>query len=336
MDNLRTEVEIIKDWIGSLDKPLVTVLCTSYNHEKYIEQTIEGFLTQETNFPFEVIIHDDASTDNSQKIIKEYEEKYPKIIKGVYQIKNRFSQGLKNGPILYPMAKGEYVALCDGDDYWTDSKKLQIQIDEMKKYPEVELSFHPARQLVDEKLGKEIAHHSDDKKIFTISEVIRGDGGFCPTISLMIKQNVLINLPEFYYTKAPVGDLYLQIFASLKGGALYIPNNMAVYRVNSIGSWSSQINNYNKMNKLTNKSIEAMDAMNDFLENRYSNDISYLKSKTYYKLAVFCICNDLFKEFEEIIIKAYNMKPCFNRVKVLFYFRKIKFILNIFKSLKKC
>ena len=93
MRKLRSQEEIIANWKTDLKKPLVTVICSSYNHENYIEDAIEGFLIQETNFSFEIIIHDDASTDNSQQIIKKYEKKYPDIIKGVYQIKNRFSQG---------------------------------------------------------------------------------------------------------------------------------------------------------------------------------------------------------------------------------------------------
>jgi len=129
MRELRSQEEIIKNWKGDFDKPIVTVLCTTYNHEKYIEDAIEGFLIQETDFPFEIIIHDDASTDKTAQIVREYEVKYPLLIKGIYQTKNRWSQGLKNAEVVYPMSKGEYIALCEGDDYWTDPQKLQIQKD---------------------------------------------------------------------------------------------------------------------------------------------------------------------------------------------------------------
>lgn len=110
--------------------PLVSVLTLAYNHEKYIRECIEGIINQHTTFKFELIIHDDASTDGTAEIIKEYERRYPTIIKPVYQDKNQFSKGIPIGKtFLYPCAKGKYIALCEGDDYWTDPLKLQKQVD---------------------------------------------------------------------------------------------------------------------------------------------------------------------------------------------------------------
>lgn len=115
--------------------PLVSILCAAYNQEKYIAQTIEGFLMQKVNFPFEVIIHDDASTDKTAEIIRSYEEKYPDIIKGIYQTENKYS---KKVPIwdtfIYPKATGKYFAECEGDDYWTDPNKLQTQADFLESH----------------------------------------------------------------------------------------------------------------------------------------------------------------------------------------------------------
>ena len=109
---------------------LVSICCITYNHEKYIRDAIEGFLMQKTDFPFEVLIHDDASTDGTADIIREYETKYPDIIKPIYQTENQYSKGIKiSATYNYPRAKGKYIALCEGDDYWIDPYKLQKQVD---------------------------------------------------------------------------------------------------------------------------------------------------------------------------------------------------------------
>ena len=107
--------------------PLVSVCCVTYNHADFIKQTLEGFVTQKTNFPFEVIIADDCSTDGQQDIIKEYAKKYPDIIKPIFHSHNTGSyQNLLDAASA---CKGKYVAMCDGDDYWTDENKLQKQAD---------------------------------------------------------------------------------------------------------------------------------------------------------------------------------------------------------------
>ena len=110
--------------------PLVSICCITYNHAPYIRQCLDGFVMQKTNFTFEVLVHDDASTDDTADIIREYEARYPGIIKPIYQTENQYSQGVNvNRTYNYPRAHGKYIALCEGDDYWTDPLKLQKQVD---------------------------------------------------------------------------------------------------------------------------------------------------------------------------------------------------------------
>ena len=100
--------------------PLVSICCITYNHAPYIRQCLDGFMMQQTNFTFEVLIHDDASTDGTADIIREYESKYPDIIKPIYQTENQYSKGVKvSATFNFPRAKGKYIAMCEGDDYWT-------------------------------------------------------------------------------------------------------------------------------------------------------------------------------------------------------------------------
>ena len=108
---------------------MVSVICLAYNHGKYVRETLEGFVSQKTDFPFEVIVHDDASTDNTADIIREYEKKYPDIIKPIYQVQNQYSQKVDiYKEFELPRMSGKYVAFCEGDDYWSDPYKLQKQV----------------------------------------------------------------------------------------------------------------------------------------------------------------------------------------------------------------
>lgn len=110
--------------------PLVSISCITYNHENFIRDAIEGFLMQKTTFPVEILIHDDASTDKTASIVREYEEKYPHLIKPIYQTENQYSKRDGTiGRIQRGRARGKYYATCEGDDYWTDPLKLQKQVD---------------------------------------------------------------------------------------------------------------------------------------------------------------------------------------------------------------
>jgi len=110
--------------------------------EGYIKDALEGFLIQKTDFPFEILINDDASTDSTADIIREYEAQYPNLIKPIYQTENQYSQGKKpNQEFNFPRAIGKYIALCEGDDYWTDPLKLQKQLDFLEENPEYGLVY---------------------------------------------------------------------------------------------------------------------------------------------------------------------------------------------------
>lgn len=126
-----------------MSTPLVTIRCLVYNHEPYLRQCLDGFVMQKTNFPFEAIVHDDASTDRSAEIIREYAEKYPDIIKPIFETVNQYSK--HDGSIQRIMnehTRGKYVAMCEGDDYWIDPYKLQKQVDYLESHPECVYSCH--------------------------------------------------------------------------------------------------------------------------------------------------------------------------------------------------
>ena len=124
--------------------PLVTIRCTVYNHEPYLRQCLDGFVMQKTNFKFEAWVHDDASTDRSADIIQEYAKKYPEIIKPYYEKENLYSKhdhSFREVTWNSKYLRGKYIALCEGDDYWTDPLKLQKQVDYLEQHPEVTLVY---------------------------------------------------------------------------------------------------------------------------------------------------------------------------------------------------
>lgn len=143
MLQIRSQSEIISQWKGAVDQPLVSIICDAFNHEKFISDAIEGFLKQKTNFPFEIIIHEDASTDKTASIIKQYEENYPLLIKPIYQTVNQYSNRSISHwcRFSYPKSRGKYMAICEGDDYWTDENKLQKQIDFLENNPDYVISW---------------------------------------------------------------------------------------------------------------------------------------------------------------------------------------------------
>jgi glycosyltransferase involved in cell wall biosynthesis len=278
----RSEVDIMKSW-GSNTTPLVSIICLAYNQERYIRSAIEGFLIQKTAFPFEIIIHDDASTDQTTQIILSYARDYPVLIKPIIQTQNQYSLS-PNQIVKIPIlcAKGLFLAFCEGDDYWIDPEKLEKQFMAMQKYSNCELSFHSARAEYRDGSSAVISRSVEQIKVFSARRVIWGGGGFCPTASLMIKRGVFDVLFSVIDEQNYLYDYVIQIFASLKGGALYINDVMSVYRVGSVGSWSEKTRESFSFYVLQMyKVIDALAWINRYSKGKYSVVIRYMQIKAY-------------------------------------------------------
>lgn len=136
--------------------PLVSICCLAYNHAPFIRDCLDGFLAQQTNFPIEILIHDDASTDGTDAIIRQYAENHPNTIFPLYETENQYSRGNANKMDIlfnYSRARGKYIAYCEGDDYWTDPLKLQKQVDFMEAHPDYSICFHRCK-LYNEETGR--------------------------------------------------------------------------------------------------------------------------------------------------------------------------------------
>jgi len=138
----RTEAEIMKHWPTDCSRPVASIVCLTFNHRDYIGQAIDGFLRQQTDFPFEIIVNDDASTDGTREVLQDYERRYPRLIRLILQKENQYSQGKPYGMPVFQHARGDYIAYCEGDDYWNDPRKLQLQVDFLENNRDYALTFH--------------------------------------------------------------------------------------------------------------------------------------------------------------------------------------------------
>lgn len=255
-------------------EPMISICCLAYNHEKYIRQTLDSFLMQETEYSYEILIHDDASTDGTADIIREYQKKYPDIIKPVLQEKNLYSQGIKiSKTILYPMARGKYAAICEGDDYWTDKNKLQTQVAYMEEHPECVCTYHPVNYIVKEQISKNDCYV--DHEMDVPADVIISRGGrFCATASLCFRSEYLLDYPK-YRDVAVVGDYPLQVLLASKGAVHYFPQIMGAYRFEHEGSWSAAMKNKERKIKQSSNEIEWLQLFDEETEQRYQSSIHY-------------------------------------------------------------
>lgn len=263
----------------SKENILVSIVCNTYNQEDYIADALESFVMQKTNFKFEILVHDDASTDTTADIVREYEQKYPELIKPIYQTENQYSQ--KNGVITklqYGRAKGKYIAFCEGDDYWTDENKLQKQADFMEANPQYSLCVHAA-SVVDGSTGEFMyeINVSDTDRDMTVDEIIMRWGCELPTNSMMYRRELRDGYPAFLL-KAPVGDYPLTVYLSFCGKVRYMSDNMSSYRYMAKGSWSSQFmeddeNSLRRRINLYTQFQEMFRQIDDYTKKKYHDVI---------------------------------------------------------------
>lgn len=237
--------------------PLVSISCVTFNHAPYLRECLEGFMMQQCNFKFEILIHDDASTDGTGDIIREYQKKYPEIIKPIIQIENQYSKGIRSmmARFNFPRAKGKYIALCEGDDYWTDPLKLQKQVEFLEKNEDYVLTGHNASIIDDQgNLILERKNTSFTKDVDFSKEDLK-KGKFHLTLTLVFRN---IELPyNEKLKKVGNGDKVLVSMLGHYGKGRYMEDiTPAVYRVHSGGMWSI-LNEYARQ-KMSKKTITAL------------------------------------------------------------------------------
>lgn len=223
--------------------PKVSIVCNFYNHANYAEKAILSFLEQKTNFEVEILLHDDCSDDETPSIIRKYEFEHPDKIKPIYQKENQGKKGVNNWiEYQFPRAKGKYIALCDGDDYWTDPLKLQKQVDFLEEHPDCSITGSNA--LILNQCDNSISSFYKTNIFLSFNDLLCKNHLITCTV---VFRNLSINFSK-EDLKIIYGDwmLYLNILFQSKGKAHISEDTYAVYREHSLGVtklYSTEVHN---------------------------------------------------------------------------------------------
>lgn len=308
-------------------KSEVAVYCLTYNHKKYIQQTLEGFVNQKTNFPFKVIVHDDASTDGTSEIVKGYAIRYPNIIVPIFQKENQYSKNVSIfKQFIQPMIDAKYTAICEGDDYWCDENKLQIQYDYMESHPSCALCVHNTEMIDESGAGLEkYFNYSKFDVDYKAEDVIKsGPGGLFHTSSFFYRTDLRRERPSVFKMNW-VGDYPLAIYLSCNGSVHYFARTMSKYRVGSMGSWV-KANNRNKRTKILHLKdmIKSLNKMDAYTYKRYHAQFSTVINNAKFEIS----------QYERGLIKTLLNSQYRNIFKDFSTKKKIKTVLNSLRNMR--
>jgi glycosyltransferase involved in cell wall biosynthesis len=254
--------------------PKVSIVCITYNHASYIRKCIEGFLMQETSFPVEIIIRDDCSTDGTTAIIREYEAKYPKIIRPVYEAENQYSKGIRPSPVALKHARGEFIAMCEGDDYWIDAGKLERQVILLEEDGSVIMCAENAVVISGElkftfsnrKTGFVSTRDLVRFRQFATASIVYRRGPICD----------FVQTHKFYY-----GDAPLMIKASLLGRVHYSAIQSSVYRRHEGGVTARIQGSF----RIAKQHMKYTDDLESLVGHRFLRIFNYRRACVYYDLS---------------------------------------------------
>lgn len=272
-----------------MSEVLVSVLCITYNQVDYVEDMLNGIVKQKTNFKYEVIVHDDASTDGTVDILKEYQNKYSDLLNVIYENENQWSRGVKiTQKIMVPLIKGKYVAFCEGDDFWIDHNKLQEQVDFLEKNPDYVCVAHNALCWEEGKLYP-MDNFEQSREILD-REILDRKFPFLATAGKVYRKETFI-LDDFFLECGEVGDMCTEYAALLKGKFYYMDKIMSVYRYRSKGSWSNRVrkSDYNLIFRA--KFIRFLSKYNDYTNGQYKDCLENFASR-----GVAYLCAQLVRE----------------------------------------
>jgi len=329
----KSEQEIMRNWSESAYEPVVSICMITYNHEKFIKEALDGCLMQETDFPFEIIVDDDCSSDKTGEIIRTYAKKFPHIMN--IRIREQNVGSMINFLENMKRARGQYIALCEGDDYWIDPLKLQTQVGLMKmnKYKNCNISFHPAYSVIDTTLtDRKYANHYHENTVISTEDMIKNIGGiFCPTASLLVVREAIVPYLDCF-ADAPVGDDFIQYFGSFNGGALFIASTMSVYRTAHAGAYNTIIKKQNENSRelfiknkeeYTKKYINTLENIKKIINEKYHPHIDQKIARKLLDLSIVYLHSSEYRKFKITIEDSYKTSLLDSPIQnILFRFRK--------------
>lgn len=343
----------------------VSIICPTYNQSSYIIDAMNGFAMQQTNFPFLAVIIDDASTDGEQEVIKSYIEEHFDHLEGsgykewetedacwtfaqhvenkschfvvAYLKKNLYGNPKKN-EIIKEFLQSKYIALCEGDDYWTDPLKLQKQVDFLEGHEEYCLCCSDALVLNQGQM-ESWKRYTDDCKV-PVEDIVIGGGLWLQTVTFVYRNGLLNNYPDCC-RKCHVGDYPLIIWAALNGGVYYLHDETGVYRFQSAGSWTLAIKNkpIESLMKGWRSEVEMLKGLDEWSSGMYSGAFCR-RIRDYYFNEIIC----RYKRYAGKIESGFPDLSCYlskvQRIRVWFirlHIEKLYFHLKkIFILLKRC
>lgn len=248
------------------DRPKVSVCMITYQHGPFIRQALESAINQQTNFQYEIVIGEDMGLDDTRVICEEFASRYPETVRLLPSLQNLGM--IANFTRTFQACRGELIAFLEGDDYWTDENKLQVQVDFMHTHPECSLSFHSVTVKMDRSDGKKewTMPWGLTKDVFDTSDLL--GAWFIPSASCMFMNYGDLNLPEWYYRCAS-GDIPLMLLLSQRGPFRFIDRNMGVYRLHD-GGVSNTHKGINKVLMM----IFIYERFNEYTSFRYQSKIS--------------------------------------------------------------
>ena len=298
----------------------VSVCVITYNHELYISQCLQSIVDQCCSFDFEVIVRDDCSQDGTLEIIKAFQTRHPKIVK-LLDAKENIGAN-KNILAVFSAAKGKYLALCEGDDYWLDTKKLKKQLAVMESQPELTFTAHPCWIHEKDGLTKPAYIKSSDNLKITCKDVVEISGQFAPTASYMFRRDLIEYLPT-WFGEAPVGDFFIEMYGIAMGEGLYIPEPMSVYHTFSVNSWTTFNNEKLSVNLVSFSKLMIDCLMHMKAEKKFSGiNFSRKLAASHFNVAVGSLLVRNFPVFLEAIVKCKTILPKLSlTLTVLYYLR---------------
>ncbi|GAB3712045.1 glycosyltransferase family 2 protein [Flavobacterium koreense] len=263
------------------DLPLVSISCITFNHARYLRECFDGFLMQQTNFAFEVVIHDDASTDETKAIIEEYTQKHPTIFYPMYQTENQYSKGVRGimAKFNFPRCRGKYITLCEGDDYWTDPNKLQKQVDFLEANEDYAICW--TKYLIKNESNvpstlsepEWIDYVENDKDLsFDLNNIFKPYCTYTLTTMFRVENFDFDLFQKLKHSK----DNTLYAMCLSKGKGILLNFNSAVYRVHDAGIYSLQKSYINAISNYLNF-VEIIITFKEARNNHFLELMKYFK-----------------------------------------------------------
>jgi glycosyltransferase involved in cell wall biosynthesis len=281
--------------------PRVSILISTYNHQKYINQCIDSILMQDVIFAYEIVIGDDGSSDGTRETVLSLRERFPDRIRVLLTDKSDSERDRANGlggktnfTNALKACRGQYVAWLDSDDYWTNPSKLQKQVDFLDAHPECAICFHDVELVYDDGSRKLWSEQHRNQKARSGIEDLLADN-FMQSCSVMFRNRLIGELPDWFYT-SKVGDWPLHIMNAQHGKIGYLTDVMAAYRIHSQGFWSAQKASYQLVD-----GIELLDNLNRYLGFAHNKKIKETQTRYYANLAEIHYSNNDFVQAKSFL-----------------------------------